>query len=94
MSDWTFITNHAAVLISIHQHKMITTRDLAIELGITERSVIRIIKDLETDGYIIKERKGRTNQYHTKRNLTLRKETFRDIEVGELLDVLSPKEVV
>ena len=91
MSDWTFITNHAAVLISIHHHKMITTRDLAIDLGITERSVIRIIKDLETSGYITKQRIGRSNQYQTKRGLSLRKETFQDIEVGDLLDVLTPK---
>lgn len=91
MSDWTFITNHAAVLIAINHHEMITTRELAIELGITERSVIRLINDLEIGGYIAKHRVGRSNHYETKRDAALRREALRDIAVGDLLDVLTPE---
>lgn len=88
MPGWTFITNHGAVLISISHHNMITTRELAKDLGITERSVFRIIKDLETYGYIHKERVGRKNHYQINRNVTLRRETLRDIAVGDLLNAL------
>lgn len=91
MPTWTFITNHGAVLISISRHGMITTREIASELGITERSVIRIIKDLETDGYISKQRVGRSNQYQVNHDATLRKETLRDIAVGDLLRALLPE---
>ena len=90
MAAWTFITNHGAVLISIYQHEMITTRELAHELGITERSVIRIINELETEGYITKQRAGRLNHYETNRNVALRRKALRDIAVGDLLDVLTP----
>jgi predicted transcriptional regulator len=91
MPGWTFITNHGAVLISISCHEMITTREVAIELGITERSVIRIIKDLETDGYIRKHRVGRSNQYQINHDEKLRRKTLRDIAVGDLLKVLLPE---
>lgn len=92
MSGWTFITNHGAVLLSINQQEMITTRKLADELGITERSVIRIIKDLELDGYIRKHRVGRTNHYQINHDVTLRRDSLRDVAVGELLKSLSPDE--
>ena len=89
MSNWTFLTNHGAVLISISRQDMITTREIAYELNITERSVIRIIKDLETEGYINKQRMGRSNHYLINRNAMLRQETVRDVAVGNLLEALS-----
>jgi predicted transcriptional regulator len=91
MPAWTFITNHGAVLISISRHERITTREIADELGITERSVIRIIKDLENDGYIRKHRVGRLNQYKINHEATLRNKTVRDIAVGNLLSLLLPE---
>jgi predicted transcriptional regulator len=92
MSGWTFITNHGAVLVAINRQEMITTRDLANELGITERTVIRIIKDLELDGYIRKHREGRVNHYQVNHNVMLRRDSLRDIAVGELINSLSPEE--
>ncbi len=91
MSEWTFITNHGAVLTIIRRHGEITARAIANELGITERSVYRIIKDLETEGYISKRLVGRSNHYLIKREETLRRESLRDIAVGDLLEVLLPE---
>jgi predicted ArsR family transcriptional regulator len=91
MSEWTFITNHGAVLILISRHGEITARAISDELGITERSVYRIINDLETEGYISKHRVGRANHYQVNRDVTLRREALRDIAVGELLKVLMPE---
>lgn len=88
MSSWTFITNHGAVLALIGQHGQITTRQVAAQLGITERSVMRIIKDLEDEGYIQRKREGRINHYLVNSNAPLRREEKRDIIVGELLKVL------
>ena len=88
MSTWTFITNHGAVLALIGQHGQITTREIAAQVGITERSVQRIIKDLEMEGYIHKKREGRVNKYEVNHNLPLRQGARRDIAVGELLKVL------
>ena len=91
MSEWTFITNHGAVLIVIWRHGEITVRTIAEELGITERSVFRIISDLENGGYINKHRVGRANVYQINRDVSLRREKLRDIAVGDLLNVLQPK---
>jgi predicted transcriptional regulator len=89
MSRWTFITNHGAVLILISRYGEVTTRALAEELGITERSVIRIIKDLERESYILKKRVGRVNQYQINRNAYLRRKEVRDVAVGDLLGILT-----
>ena len=89
MAGWTFITNHGAVLVLISRQDMITTREIAYELNITERSVIRIINDLETDGYISKQRVGRSNHYKINRSAMLRQVTVRDVAVGDLLETLS-----
>lgn len=92
MPDWTFITNHGAVLIIIRENEEITARAIAEEMGLTERSVFRIINDLEIEGYISKTRVGRSNIYQINRDVSLRRKPFRDIAVGELLNVLSPKQ--
>ena len=89
MGSWTFITNHGAVLALIGRHGRITARDISTELGITERSVMRIIKDLEAEGYIQREREGRANRYTVNSQAPLRRQETRDIIVGELLGVLT-----
>lgn len=88
MPNWTFITNHGAVLALIAEHGQITAREIASELGITERSVHRIISDLEAEGYITRTRRGRVNQYEVNHDLPLRRIERRDVAVRELLKVL------
>lgn len=88
MSEWTFITNHGMVLILISRTGQITTREIASELGITERSVQRIIKDLEAAGYVRKQRIGRRNHYAVNPDAPLRWEHIRDASVGSLLQSL------
>jgi predicted ArsR family transcriptional regulator len=88
MAEWTFVTNHAAVLSFLSQHPCITARELALEVGITERAVRKIIKDLEVEGYILKVRNGRRARYSVKPKRPLRHKTQRDKLVGDLLEVL------
>ena len=90
MSKWTFITNHGAVLLLTERHGQITTREIADELGITERSVLRIISELESDGYIQRSRDGRVNRYQVNHDLPLRRPETRDIMIGELLRLWNP----
>ena len=85
---WTFITNHGAVLALVGQSKIITTREIASRLDITERTVLRIIKDLESTGYIQKRKDGRVNRYTVNRELPLRRRDQRDNRVAELLEIL------
>lgn len=88
MSEWTFITNHGAVLALIAQRNQITAREIAEILGLTERPVRRIIADLEAAGYLLKQRTGRLNRYRVNLDLPLRRPEVRATAIGELLQIL------
>jgi DNA-binding MarR family transcriptional regulator len=62
-STWTFLTNHAHVLLCLAKSPSRLMRDIAEEVGITERAVQRIIADLQEGAYITKIRRGRSNTY-------------------------------
>jgi DNA-binding Lrp family transcriptional regulator len=89
MPEWTFITNHGAVLALISQNSQITAREIAETLGMTERPVRRIIAELEAAGYLYKQRVGRVNRYRVNLDLPLRRPEARATMVGELLRVLN-----
>jgi hypothetical protein len=86
--DWSFLTNHARVMVCIAHDPGVRLRDIAASLGITERSAYGIVTDLAESGYIVKERDGRRNRYHIQEHLPLRETTARDRTVGEVLDML------
>jgi DNA-binding MarR family transcriptional regulator len=88
---WTFLTNHAHVIVRISAEPMIRIRDLAEEIGITERGVLRIVGELEAAGYLSHEREGRRNVYVVHRNKPLRHPIERHRSVGDLLDALADK---
>jgi DNA-binding transcriptional regulator PaaX len=68
---------------------MITAHELALEVGISERAIRRIIAELQDAGYITKKKEGRRVRYQVKHHAPLRHRTQRDKAVGELLKVLS-----
>jgi predicted DNA-binding transcriptional regulator YafY len=88
MKQWTFITHHAAVLVLMANHPRITARELAQEVGVTERTIRMIISDLEAGGYIQKVREGRGVQYRVYPQSPLRHEVLQGTVVGKLLEVL------
>jgi len=63
LPSWTFLTNHAHVLLCLAQNPSERMRDIASLVGITERAVQRIISELEEAGYIDRFRQGRRNTY-------------------------------
>jgi DNA-binding Lrp family transcriptional regulator len=87
MPEWSFITNHGAVLLLIVQRRQITAREIAAILGITERPVRRIIADLEAAGYLRKQRVGRVNEYEVSLDLPLPQPIVREVAVRDLLRV-------
>ena len=87
-SPWTFVTNHGVVLAIISHERMITAREIATRLGVTVRTVRRIISELEDDGYIEIEKVGRRNRYKVNRNRPLRREDQREVAVTDLLEIL------
>src|SRR5918999_1141247 len=85
MHNWRFVTNHWGVLAQVAKHPQITMREIAAHLGITERSVHRIISDLEAAGCLTKVRAGRVNHYTLNPDLPLSRPELQDVLVGGLL---------
>ena len=86
---WTFLTNHTHVLLLIRNQPTIRVRDFAQQVGVTERSVSRIIGELLAEGFISIEKRGRENHYTVLEHLKLRHPLESQRTVGELLEVLS-----
>ena len=86
---WSFLTNHARVLLCIAHDPGLRLRDMAAALGITERSAYGIVADLTRAGYVRKERDGRRNRYSIQREMPLPDLTNRERTVGELLNLLA-----
>ncbi len=92
MSDaaWTFLTNHAHVLVCIAQDPDARLRDLAESVGITERAVHRIVRDLSEEGYVEVRREGRRNHYQVVASLHLRHPVEASSTVAMLLALGGP----
>ena len=84
-STWTFLTKHAHVLLAICASPHVRIRDLALQVGITERAVQRIVHDLVEGGYLKSTREGRCNVYRINKRLPLRHPLERHNAVAALL---------
>lgn len=60
---WTFLTNHAHVLLWLAKSPGLRIRELAMAIGITERSIQRILADFAEEGYLSTLRQGRANTH-------------------------------
>jgi DNA-binding IclR family transcriptional regulator len=88
MAEWSFLTNHARTLLCIAHDPGVRLRDIAITLGITERSAFGIVSDLIADGYVVKDKEGRRNRYEIQTDLPLRGAFGREQTIGEVLELL------
>jgi DNA-binding MarR family transcriptional regulator len=90
-SEWTFLTNHARVLLSIARDPSVRLRDLAATCGVTERTVQAIVADLVAAGYLVRERSGRRNRYTIPPGGRFRHAAEGDREIAGLLGVFAPE---
>lgn len=86
---WTFLSNHAHVLIILDRDPEIVLREVAIRVGITERAVQRIIHELEEEGFLERKKVGRQNRYRVLRKKPLRHPVESHRSIGDLLDLMS-----
>lgn len=82
---WTFLSNHAHVLVCLAADPNTRVRDIAAEVGITERRVNGILADLEEAGIITVYKSGRRNSYEIDRKARLRHPLEAHKTVGDLL---------
>jgi DNA-binding Lrp family transcriptional regulator len=90
VAGWTFLSNHAHVMLVLAKNADARLRDIAAEVGITERAVQRIVAELLDVGAITIERVGRRNHYDVNHKLPLRHPLERDHNIGEILAALAP----
>ncbi len=86
---WSFLTNHAQVLVCIARDPGVRLREIGEHVGITERAAHRIVAELADAGYITRERNGRRNQYTINAHFPLPDPVAREQKIGELLAILT-----
>jgi DNA-binding MarR family transcriptional regulator len=87
---WAFITSHGFVLLHVSRNANATVREIAAGAELTERQAHRILGDLETAGYLTRERVGRRNRYRINEAQPMRHPTLAAHRIGELLEMLGP----
>lgn len=87
-NDWTFLTNHSHVLICLNRDKDTTLKEVAVKVGITERAVLSILKDLVDSGVVKKKKEGRQNHYEINMDKKLRHPVEWHKSIGDLLDLM------
>jgi len=73
VAEWSLLTNHAWVLLCISHDPGVRLRDIAVRVGITERTAYGIVADLTEAGYVVKQKDGRRNRYEIQAHLPLRR---------------------
>jgi DNA-binding transcriptional ArsR family regulator len=89
---WTFITNHAQVLLAVAQRPDLRVRQIAAAAGITERYAYRILRDLQNAGYVERRRSGRCNLYRVYPELALGDPLVEEHALWELLRLIDTGE--
>ena len=70
-NQWTFLSNHGRVLEYVATHKHCITETMSREIGVTQRVIFMILKDLESEGYITRKKIGRCNHYEIHADLPM-----------------------
>jgi DNA-binding IclR family transcriptional regulator len=89
VESWSFLTNHARVLLCIAHDPGMRLRDIAASVGITERSAYGIVTDLARSGYIVKQKDGRRNRYQIQAHLPMRESASQQPAIGDVLALLT-----
>ena len=89
MGDWTFFSNHGHVLVCLARDREVRLRDVAQDVGITERAVQKIVRDLQDAGFLEVRKQGRCNRYRINRRKALRHALESHVTVGKLLTLLA-----
>jgi DNA-binding IclR family transcriptional regulator len=92
LRSWTFITNHAQVLLAVAQKGDLRVREIAAATGITERYAYRVLRDLEDAGYVERRRQGRCNLYRIHPELALGDPIVEHHSLWELLRLIDTAE--
>ncbi len=88
VANWTFLTNHSHVLLSLYRNPESTLREVAVLVGITERMVQKIVAELVDAGYLAVTKVGRRNTYEIRLEKSLRHSLESHRSIGDILQIL------
>jgi predicted transcriptional regulator len=86
--SWTFLSNHGHVLVCLARDPDARMRDVADAVGITERAVQQIVRDLVTEGCVEKQKEGRRNHYRVVRSAHFRHQLEAEVTLGAFVDLV------
>jgi len=89
MGEWTFFSNYGHVLVCLAKNRQVRLRDVAFEVGITERAVQKIVRDLQEAGFLTVSKQGRCNRYKINKRKSLRHSLESSCTVGKLLALVT-----
>jgi hypothetical protein len=89
MGDWTLFSNHGHVLVCLARNREARLRDVASDIGITERAVQKIVHELQSAGFVTISKHGRCNRYEINTRKNLRHALEAQCTVGRLLQLFS-----
>ena len=92
MADWSLLTNHGRLLLTIENEPGLRVRDMAERLHLSERGVALILRDLREAGYVTFRREGRRVFYSVVPDKPMRTDFLRHQSVGQLLGLLAEAE--
>lgn len=87
MPGWSFLTNHARALAVLADDADMRLRDLALVLGVTERTACGIVADLTEAGFVVKAREGRRNRYRVHTYLPIGDRLVAERSVADTLGI-------
>ena len=90
--DWTFLSNHGHVLVCVAQQPEMRIRDIADEVGLTERAASSILADLEHEGFLTRTKVGRNNHYDLHTAKALRHPIERHCTIGTFLEAMTTRQ--
>lgn len=88
-AGWTFFSNHGHVYFLLATNEDIVVREMALRVGITERSIMGILQDLDEAGYIKREKVGRANKYKIVPKKTLRHTLESNVQLRDLVELIN-----
>lgn len=82
------LTNHALVLIHVIEHPRSTLRDIADNVGITERAALSLLRALEADAIVARRREGRRNVYTVNVDALMAHRSHGTYSISQIADAL------
>ncbi|WP_308016358.1 winged helix DNA-binding protein [Cellulosimicrobium marinum] len=87
--SWTFLTHHAHVLLAVAADPDARVADVAAAVGVTQRTALAVLRDLEDAGYLHRERVGRRTHYTVHPHRPFRHPQTRERDVDDLLAIFA-----